>query len=87
MYIDGWRENISTTMNCKAERSARDQALLASTNDEMITIRTSLIDMQTKIQANANQGNKNTDHINILNNYILFVKRNVDKITLKTLRK
>ena len=70
-------------MNNQAERSARDQALIASTNEEMITIRTSLIDMQTKIQANAKQGNKNADHINILNNKILFVKRNVDKIALE----
>ena len=83
MYIDRWRDTISTTINCQAKKSARDQALIASTNEEMIAMRASLADIQTKIQANEKQGNKNSDHINILNNKILFVKRNVDKIAVE----
>ena len=51
IYIDRWR--------------ARDQAVIGSTNEEMIEMRASLVDIQTKIQANAKQGNKNADHINI----------------------
>ena len=87
MYIDRWKDTISTTINNQAERSARDQAVIASTNEEMIAMRASLVDIQTKIQANTKQGNKNANHINILNNKILFVKRNVDKIAFEILEK
>ena len=80
MYIDGWRKSISTTMNSQAERSAKDHTLTTSINEEMITMKSSLINMQAMIQVNANQGNKNVDHISILNNKVLFVKKNVDKI-------
>ena len=41
-------------------------------------MRASLAEKQTKIQANEKR-----DHINILNNKILFVKRNVDKIAVE----
>ena len=83
MYIDGWRKNISTTMNSQAKRSAKDHALTTSINEEMITMKSSLMNMQAMIQVNANQGNKNVDHISILNNKVKFVKKNVDKITLE----
>ena len=85
MYIDGWRNNISTTMNSQVERSAKHHALTTSTNEEMITMKSLLINMQAMIQVNAYQGNKNVDHISILNNNnkVLFVKKNVDKITLE----
>ena len=55
MYIDRWRETISTTINCQAEKSARDQAIIASTNEEMIAMRASLAEIQAKIQANGNK--------------------------------
>ena len=35
MYIDKWRDTISTTINCHAEKSARDQAIIASINEEI----------------------------------------------------
>ena len=83
MYIDRWRDTISTTLNCQAEKCARDQAIIASINEEMIAMRASLAEIQTKIQANGKQGNKKSDHINILNNKILFVKLYVDKIAVE----
>ena len=83
MYTDRWRDTISTTINNQAKRSARDQAVIASTNEEMIAMRASLVSIQTKIRAIAEQSNKNADHINILNNKILFVKGNVDKIAFE----
>ena len=83
MYIDKWRDTISTTINCHAEKSTKDQAIIASINEEMIAMRASLAEIQIKIQANEKQGNKNSDHINILNNKIMFVKQNVDKIAVE----
>ena len=87
MYIDKWRDTISTTISNQAEKSARDQAVIASTNEEMISMKASLADIQTKIQANEKQGNKNADHINILNNKILFVKQNIDRIAFEVSEK
>ena len=46
-------------------------------------MKSSLMNMQAMIQVNVNQGNKNVDHISILNNKVLFVKNNVDKVTLE----
>ena len=54
MYIDGWRKNISTTMNRQAERSAKDHALTTLINEEMITMKSLLINMQAMIQVNKN---------------------------------
>ena len=46
-------------------------------------MKTSLINMQDMVQVNSNQGSKNNDHISMLNNKALLVKKNVNKITLE----
>ena len=81
MFIDSWSKDISVAMGSLIENSANNHTLVTSINEEMITMKTSLINMQDMIQVNSNQGSKNTEHISVLNTKTLLVKKDVDKIT------
>ena len=63
MFIDGWSKDISAAMGSLIESSTKNHALVTSINEEMITIKTSLINMQDMVQENSNQGSKNTEQI------------------------